>query len=873
MEYPAYLSKIFVSLYAWKNNQKKTQDLTLAEVANLIQKNSKHEKLIKELRGAASIDKASIKDKLPCVTFTGVFPKRDQMDFSSGCLFFEIPKPGDFSAKFKQFTDHKRSVMVYASPSQKSIHVVFYVGYKGKVASQKEKQKHHYKVLKAVEAEFGLSLPKALQAYNTFTFLSHDSALWVNPNDPRKQRDYKLPKEIINQENKEDAPYYVQRGWDLLKIFEKHKGKFDNNKADIFISDFTIWLVLDGWDKKEGERKDKIKEICIALFATHFGEKRDVVGRAVEKGRKYANKGYHDPVFFWDGDLGNKKISVSKLQTFLENEGYVRHEKAGYAQKEKVWLIKKSKTDIYRFLCEHMRPLLRDKKDYNRLSVHIYRNGEQVYDLLTAVKDKDMYRSQSKREEAFFPYKNCVVHCKADKYWTIDFERAFNLMGGYAWEPPTAERNFEILPEKEYLKSAYWKHLCITIGGVRPKADEENIYSKNLQKQMLSCITSALGFLIHPHKDKSLCPAIQVQDQDDLNNIKPGGTGKDIISDGVKYIVFNSFLDGRARNNEQFLFDPYEEGSALLHLGDPHDHFKWDQFFNVITNQFNINKKFGKLKVPFKESPKVMITMNKLSTGDDDADSRRRYIIQVSKYFDLERLPIHVFKKVLFDDWDDREWLQFDNLMMSFACSFIKDGLAPVPPIMKDKEFKQRLINMIGGDAFFSLEKFLDAKIRKKRQKLNKKAWGLEDETEKLDVVILVKDFLDSISVGRDRSMQTKVGYAIKEYLDNLDRHKEIILRKKVRMRQEFDGVEGDFSTGYIIVPLWGGREVPSKIWHAFTFYQTQPGLLCEAEDAQGEVREVSEAGAGGAEDGAGAGEAIKEEERVPTEDEDPPPF
>ena len=81
------------------------------------------------------------------------------------------------------------------------------------------------------------------------------------------------------------------------------------------------------------------------------------------------------------------------------------------------------------------------------------------------------------------------------------------------------------------------------------------------------------------------------------------------------------------------------------------------------------------IKIPFSRSPKVAITTNYAIKGKGSSFERRKWELELAQYYTKDFTPLKEFKKMMFAEWDDDEWCQFDNYMIECLQLYLKFGL------------------------------------------------------------------------------------------------------------------------------------------------------------------------------------------------------
>ena len=97
----------------------------------------------------------------------------------------------------------------------------------------------------------------------------------------------------------------------------------------------------------------------------------------------------------------------------------------------------------------------------------------------------------------------------------------------------------------------------------------------------------------------------------------------------------------------------------------------FERLFSVVTEGLTLEKKNkDAIKIPFNKSPKIAITTNYAIKGAGNSFERRKWELELNQYYNKTFTPLDEFKKLMFGDWDDKEWEQFDNYMINCLSSY-----------------------------------------------------------------------------------------------------------------------------------------------------------------------------------------------------------
>jgi hypothetical protein len=81
------------------------------------------------------------------------------------------------------------------------------------------------------------------------------------------------------------------------------------------------------------------------------------------------------------------------------------------------------------------------------------------------------------------------------------------------------------------------------------------------------------------------------------------------------------------------------------------------------------------IKIPFSKSPKIAITTNYAIKGAGNSFARRKWELELHQYYSKEFTPLDEFGKLMFGDWSDDDWCEFDNYMINCLKDYIGTGL------------------------------------------------------------------------------------------------------------------------------------------------------------------------------------------------------
>ena len=364
----------------------------------------------------------------------------------------------------------------------------------------------------------------------------------------------------------------------------------------------------------------------------------------------------NDTKRFWTkNDKGSVSIVHNQFKEFLEDNGFYKF----YPENSKSFNLVKvtnnlidntSEDEIKDFILSYL-------EDMDDLSVYNYFADKTRFfkeDFLSMLGSVDVYFMEDTSDVAHLYYNNCAVKVTKDSVGIIDYID----LNGYIWKEQVIDRDFAICEVNE----CDFKTFVSNIAG----EDEQRI--KSMQ--------STIGFLMHGYKNPAYCPAIILNDEVISDNPE-GGTGKGIFVRAVSKIKKTIFIDGKSFNfDKSFVYQTVNVGTQILSFDDVKRHFDFERLFSVVTEGLTVEKKNkDAFHLPFRKSPKIIITTNYAVRGKGNSFERRKWELEFKQFYSKEFTPLVEFGRMMFDDWDEEEWCKFDNYMIINLKSYLSTGL------------------------------------------------------------------------------------------------------------------------------------------------------------------------------------------------------
>jgi hypothetical protein len=136
-------------------------------------------------------------------------------------------------------------------------------------------------------------------------------------------------------------------------------------------------------------------------------------------------------------------------------------------------------------------------------------------------------------------------------------------------------------------------------------------------------------------------------------------------------------IDGKSFTFERsFAYQLVSADTQILCFDDVKKHFDFERLFSVVTEGLTLEKKNkDAIKIPFSKSPKIAITTNYAIKGAGNSFARRKWELELHQYYRKDFTPLDEFGKLMFGDWNDDDWCDFDNYMIGCLKSYLRTGL------------------------------------------------------------------------------------------------------------------------------------------------------------------------------------------------------
>jgi hypothetical protein len=643
-------------------------------------------------------ERNELKKQLPAICFSGTFNKRSDSSIiqHSGliCLDFDgYTKQKDLLHDKEMISKNKYTFSVFISPSGNGLKVLV------KIPADVE---NHTNFFNSLEKYFNSPyFDKTSKNISRVCYESYDPLIYVNDNssvwDVIEEPEYTEVSRVrdqptipITDENK--IVEILVKWW--TKKYPMQDGQRNNNAFVLAMAfnDFGINKSLASYVLNQYATSDfPLSEIAITIdsayrhtanFGTKYYEDEERINSIKAKLRRGVPKKEirmqlqdsnldidlidsvlnkveeeNSKMSFWTkNDKGVIKIEHILFKQFLEDSGFYKFCPEGgknyvFVKVTNNLIDHTSDKEIKDFVLSHLYEL-DDFSVYNYFADNTRFFKDDFLSLLSTI---EIYFIGDSKDAAYLYYKNCAVRVTKDTITKIDYID----LGGYVWKDHVIDRNFNMCGVSDNFD---FKRFIGNING----GDDSRIKT----------MESTIGFLQHGFKNLSFCPAVILNDEVISDNPE-GGTGKGLVMNALSNMKKLVVIDGKSFNFEKSF--PYQLVSAdtqILCFDDVKKHFDFERLFSVITEGLTLEKKNkDAIKIPFSKSPKVAITTNYAIKGAGNSFARRKWELELHQYYSMNYTPRHEFGRMMFGDWNDDDWCEFDNYMIECLKYYLTFGL------------------------------------------------------------------------------------------------------------------------------------------------------------------------------------------------------
>ena len=662
-------------------------------------KSGASKELVKKIRAEKrKPERNELKKKLPAVCFSGKFTKRadSYLVEHSGliCLDFDgYTKQKDLLEDKEKLSKNKFVYSVFISPSGNGLKVLV------KIPADADNHINYFNSLeKYFNSQYFDKTSKNVsrvcyESYDALIHVNENSSIWDTIEEPEYTEVSKVkdsPTIPITDENK--VVEILVKWW--TKKYPMTEGQRNHNVYilamafnDFGINKSLASYVLNHYASEDFTLKEIQRTIDSAYqhtanFGTKYYEDEERINSIKAKLRRGVSKKEiriqlqdsqldtatieavlnkveeeNSKQTFWDkSEKGVIRIVHILLKQFLEDNGFYKFCPEGgknyiFVKVTNNLIDHTSEKEIKDFVLKHLLEL-DDIGVYNYFADNTRFFKEEFLSMISTI---DILFIEDTKDASYLYFRNCAVQVTKDEVKPIDYLD----LGGYVWKDHVIDRNFtmcDVTSACDYKK--FIRNIC---------GDDDG---------RVESMESTIGFLMHGYKNLSFCPAVILNDEVISDNPE-GGTGKGLFMNALAKMKKVVTIDGKSFTFERsFAYQLVSADTQILVFDDVKKYFDFERLFSVVTEGLTLEKKNkDAIKIPFSKSPKIAITTNYAIKGSGNSFARRKWELELHQYYSKSYTPLDEFGKLMFGDWNDDDWCEFDNYMITCLRGYLHTGL------------------------------------------------------------------------------------------------------------------------------------------------------------------------------------------------------
>lgn len=630
-----------------------------------------------------------VKRQLPAICFSGTFSKRSDSSIieHSGFICLDFDK-----YETKELLDNDRKLIesdsytysVFTSPSGKGMKVIV------KIPKEIQNHKLYFDALESYykNEHFDTTSKNisriCFESYDENIFINKESKLWDEKLESQ-QFDYRDKAPTIKLENENEI---INR---LFKWFNKShsmdKGARNHNLfilcasfSDYGVSDLETQRFCYQFEQPDFSRNeiDKVIRSAYSKGKQNFGMKYFEDNNAILNVTRQIKSGVSlqeiksqlpnidDKVLqeikedatsndFWIITKKGIKIENYLYKRWLEGHGFYKYYPDGsdnfiFVKVTNNLIDNTSEVKIKDFVLSELLKL-------KETDVYEYLAGSQKHfkdDYLNILDETNIHFKEDTIDTAYIYFRNLAAKVTKESVELIDYID----LDGFVWKKHIIDFDFK---ESENIECDFSKFIELVC---------------NRDKEKVNSLTSTIGYLMHSFKTSSNNKAVILNDETISENPN-GGSGKGIFWNALAKVKRVSDINGKSFSFEKsFAYQTVSADTQILVFDDVQKNFKFENLFSVITEGITLEKKNkDAIKIPVSKSPKIIITTNYTLGGVGGSFERRKWELEFSSYFSSKHTPLNEFGRMLFDEWDNDEWLKFYNYMITCLRMYLINGL------------------------------------------------------------------------------------------------------------------------------------------------------------------------------------------------------
>ena len=280
-------------------------------------------------------------------------------------------------------------------------------------------------------------------------------------------------------------------------------------------------------------------------------------------------------------------------------------------------------------------------------------------------------------------YENGFVKCSDEGYEL----HPYSELEGYIFKKQIKKRRF-----KKHTPEGMFKQFVFNISG----KDEQRFLA----------IRTMIGYLLHSFFDTKM-KAVNLTDSS-ISDVAEGRTGKTLLGNAISHIKNVCEISGKdfdPKNKHKYATASLD--TQILFLNDLRKKFYFENLFNDISDAITVDRKNMQ---PFSIRAKIHISSNDTFRVEGASAKDRVIEYEPADHYNAQYSPLDEFGVWFFTDWDEQDWLSFDNFMMECITLYFQNGVIEAKSINLEK--RKQIQHTNPDFASFMEEKVMNGEIK-----------------------------------------------------------------------------------------------------------------------------------------------------------------
>lgn len=352
---------------------------------------------------------------------------------------------------------------------------------------------------------------------------------------------------------------------------------------------------------------------------------------------------------------GNVKaiISLLELRNFLIDAGFRQIKENGrYVLRKNNIVQLVTPKDIEQHVINYVesdKELKLTQKQRNAVLETILQSNTRIFnpDKLSFLKPLEFDFVKDTKSKCYRFYKNAFFEITTDAI----IQKEYSELQGFIWKSQIIDREIEYSFESESVFEQFIMNVC------------------DRHSEKFNYLKRCIGYLMHDFFEGTL-KAITLTDAN-LESGANGRSGKTLLNRAIAKIVKLTELNGKDFNpTNKHKYQEVTLDSKVICINDLIKGFQLESLFNDITEGIRIEEKN---KSPLIHRVKFLLITNTTIRLDGGSAKDRILEIAFSNYYNLNHRPKDDFGHWFFSEWNEQQWNEFDNFMLTCVQDYLKN--------------------------------------------------------------------------------------------------------------------------------------------------------------------------------------------------------